>query len=184
MEERELIARCLAGEDGAWRVFLSTYDEVIRHLAKLALRSCNLPGDEGHVDEIRSGVLEMLVAHDYRILRSFRWQCSFPTWLRVVVRTVCVRSVRRKKIDPRSVPPPAAPAEPLEQLLTEERLRTVRKALEGLPEREREILTMFFAEGRPYREISDALQIPMGTVATVLARAREKLRGILEGRGL
>src|ERR1043165_233662 len=128
MEERELITRCLAGEDVAWREFLATYDGVVRHLAKLALRSCNLPGDEGHVDEIRSGVLEMLVAHDYRILRTFRWQCSFATWLRVVVRTVSIRSVRGKKIDARSVPPPQAPPEPLERLLTEERIRTVREA--------------------------------------------------------
>lgn len=183
MEERELLTRCLAGDDGAWREFLSAYDGVIRHLAKLSLRSCNLPGDEGHVDEIRSGVLEMLVAHDFRILRTFRWQCSFPTWLRVVVRTVSIRSVRRKKIDPRSVPPPQAPPEPLERLLTEERIRTVREALEGLPEREREILSMFFIDGRPYREIADALKIPMGTIATVLARTREKLRAMLEGKG-
>jgi DNA-directed RNA polymerase specialized sigma24 family protein len=167
MEERELIARCLAGEDGAWRLFLSTYDAAIRHLARLCLRSLQMPGDDVQVEEIRSGVLEMLIAQDSRILRTFRWQCSFATWLRVVVRTVCVRSVRRKKIDPRSVPSPAAPAQPLEYLLTEERIRT-----------------MFFAEGRPYREIAETLRIPMGTVATVLARAREKLRGNLEGKGL
>lgn len=183
MEERELIARCLAGEDGAWRLFLSTYDDVIRHLARLFLRSLQMPGDDAQVDEIRSGVLEMLVAHDSRILRTFRWQCSFATWLRVVVRTVCVRSVRRKKIDPRDVPPPAAPSEPLERLLTEERIRTVREALEALPERDQKILTMFFGEGRSYREIAGELRIPMGTVATVLARAREKLRGRLEEKG-
>ena len=184
MEERELIARCLAGEDGAWRLFLSTYDATICHLARRCLRSLQMPGDDVQVEEIRSGVLEMLVAQDSRILRTFRWQCSFATWLRVVVRTVCVRSVRRKKIDPRSVPSPAAPAQPLEHLLTEERIRTVRQALDGLPERDREILTMFFGEGRPYREIAETLRIPMGTVATVLARAREKLRGNLEGKGL
>ena len=184
MEERELIAGCIAGQNEAWREFLATYDGILRHLARVFLRSLNVPGDDSHVDEIRSGVLEMLVAHDARILRAFRWQCSFETWLRVVVRTVCVRSVRRKKIDPRSVPPPNAPVEPVESLLTEERVQAVRKALEGLPDRDRQILSMFFAEGRPYREISEALGIPMGTIATVLARAREKLRADLEGKGL
>jgi len=43
---------------------------------------------------------------------------------------------------------------------------------------------MFFIDGKPYREIADALKIPMGTIATVLARTREKLRGMLEDRGL
>ena len=183
MEERELIARCIAGQDEAWREFLATYDGVILPLARQYLRSLNLPADDGHVEEIRSGVLELLVAHDSRILRSFRWQCSFETWLRVLVRTVCVRSVRRKKLDPRSIAPPPSASDPLENVLAEERGRAVRSALEGLPERERQILSMFFIDGRPYREIADVLKIPMGTIASVLARTREKLKGLLEGKG-
>src|SRR5262245_40011699 len=154
MDERELITRCVSGQDDAWRELVATYDTLLRHLARVFLRSLNSPADDGHVDEIRSGVLEMLVAHNFHILRSFRWQCSFETWLRVLVRTVCVRSVRRKKLDPRSVPAPAAPPEPIEHLLSEERAKVVSAALEGLPERERRVLSMFFIDGKSYREIS------------------------------
>ena len=184
MEERELITRCISGQDDAWRELVATYDGILRHLARVFLKSLNSPSDDSHVDEVRSGVLEMLVAHDFRILRTFRWQCSFETWLRVVVRTVCVRSVRRKKLDPRALPPPAASPAPIESLLTEERARVVTAALEGLPERERRVLSMFFVDGKSYREISDLLKLPMGTIATLLARTRERLRKDLESKGL
>ena len=184
MDERELIDRCISGDGEAWRELLETYDPALRHLAGLALRSLNRPADEGGVEEVRSGVLEMLLSDDSRVLRSFRWQCSFETWLRVLVRTVAVRSVRRKRIDPKDVPAPAATPPPLERLLSDERARTVREALDALPDRERRVLTMFFIDGRPYQEIASALNLPMGTIATVLARTREKLKDLLKAKGL
>jgi len=184
MDERTLIERCLAGHEASWGEFLATYDPTLRHLARLVLRSLNRPADDAEVEEIRSGVLEALLADGSRVLRSFRWQCSFETWLRVIVRTVCVRSVRRKRLDPREIPPPAAAEAPLDRLLSEERSRTVKEALDTLPDRERRVLTMFFIEGRSYQEIAAALGLPMGTIATVLARTREKMRDALKARGL
>lgn len=184
MDERNLIERCIAGDGEAWRELLETYDPVLRTLARGALRSINRPADLAEVEEIRSGVLEMLLADGSRVLRSFRWQCSLESWLRVLVRTVAVRSVRRKRIDPKDVPPPAAAPAPIERLLSQERARAVREALESLPDRERRVLSMFFIDGRPYHEIAETLRLPMGTVATVLARTRETLRDLLKARGL
>ena len=184
MDTRELLARCIAGDQDAWRDLLATYDPVLRHLAALILRSLGWPADEAHVEEVRSGVLEMLIAHDSRALRSFRWQCSFETWLRVLVRTVCVRSVRRRKIDPRDLPPPVSAEAPLDRLLSEERSRVVQEALGELPERERKVLSMFFIDGKSYKDISAQLGLPMGTIATVLARTRDSFRKLLEAKGL
>ena len=181
MDERDLIERCIAGREEAWSELLETYDPSIRHLARLALRSLSRPADDAEVEEVRSGVLERLLADGSRVLRSFRWQCSFESWLRVIVRTVCVRAVRRKKLDPRDVPAPAAAEAPLERLLSNERARAVKEALDALPDRERRVLTLFFIDGRSYPEIAAELGLPMGTVATVLARTREKLRARLKG---
>ena len=183
MDTRQLVERCVGGDDAAWRDLLATYDTLLRHLARIYLRSLHCPEADAHVDEILAGVQEMLIAHDARLLRSFRWQCSFETWLRVVVRTVCVRSVRRRKVDPRDLPPPPAPMPPLERLLAEERATAVRNALDALPERERRVLSLFFIDGKPYREIAQELRLPMGSVATILARTRERLKAILDSKG-
>ncbi len=184
MDERTLIERCISGDEEAWRDFLATYDLSIRASARLVLGSIGRPADDAEVEEIRSGVLEMLLADGSRVLRSFRRQCSLETWLRVLVRTVCIRSVRRKKVDPREIPAPPAPEAPIERILSEERTRVVREALDALPERERKVLSMFFIDGRSYREMAESLGLPMGTVATVLARTRETLRGLLKAKGM
>lgn len=50
------------------------------------------------------------------------------------------------------------------------------KALEELPTRYREILTLRELEGMSYKEISTVLELPTGTVMSTLSRARARLR--------
>jgi RNA polymerase sigma-70 factor (ECF subfamily) len=53
--------------------------------------------------------------------------------------------------------------------------RRVRRALEGLPPRLREVVVLREQEGLSYREIAAVAEIPIGTVMSRLARARERL---------
>ena len=62
----------------------------------------------------------------------------------------------------------------------------VRKALEALPVRFREVLVLREVEELSYKEISDITGVPMGTVMSSLSRARRRLREELlaaAGRG-
>jgi len=56
---------------------------------------------------------------------------------------------------------------------------TVRQAIEQLPEGQRQTITLVDLEGFSYAEVSDILQIPMGTVMSRLCRARKALAGNL-----
>ncbi len=51
----------------------------------------------------------------------------------------------------------------------------VQNAMEELSDEHREILIMVCAKGMAYAEVSEALQIPVGTVRSRLSRAREAL---------
>jgi len=184
VDERDLLTNCLAGDAAAWRALVDRYGPTLSDLARIVLRSLRRPGADWEVDEVKAGVLELLVAHDYRALRSFRWQCSFETWLRVLVRTVAVRMLRRKTADPADLPAPAPGERPMERLLAEETQAAVRAALDALPARDRLVLTMFFIDGRSYREIAGLARIPMGTIATVISRSRERLKDLLKARGV
>lgn len=59
------------------------------------------------------------------------------------------------------------------------RLRT---ALRKLPETKREILDLFYLESCNIQEISQILQIPVGTVKSRLFSAREHLKNILQNK--
>jgi RNA polymerase sigma-70 factor (ECF subfamily) len=55
-------------------------------------------------------------------------------------------------------------------------------ALEKLPEKYRDALTLRFFEERSYAEMSDILMLPIGTVSTLIHRAKKALREELAGR--
>jgi len=52
----------------------------------------------------------------------------------------------------------------------------IRKILQLIPEKYREILILKFLEEKDYKEISDILKKPSGTVATLINRAKESFR--------
>jgi RNA polymerase sigma-70 factor (ECF subfamily) len=58
----------------------------------------------------------------------------------------------------------------------------MRKAIEELPREFREILVLRELEGLSYKEIADVADVPLGTVMSRLARAREHLRTLLVQR--
>jgi RNA polymerase sigma factor (sigma-70 family) len=77
---------------------------------------------------------------------------------------------RLRQADPPelTLPPPEPPADPL-----------VIKAIQGLPERQREVLVLHALGGIPPKEIAQVLGVPIGTVSSWLSRARATLRDTL-----
>lgn len=59
-------------------------------------------------------------------------------------------------------------------------LETVSDAMHELSDDHREILMMVCVKGMQYAEVSEILQIPVGTVRSRLSRARENLQEILD----
>ena len=69
-----------------------------------------------------------------------------------------------------------------EAVAADERERLTR-ALESLPPRSREVLVLRELEGYSYKEIAGIVSMPIGTVMSTLARAREKLQIMLRADG-
>jgi RNA polymerase sigma-70 factor (ECF subfamily) len=57
----------------------------------------------------------------------------------------------------------------------------VRRAISELPENYRVVLVLHHYQGLSYREIAKIMEIPLNTVATYIARAKQKLRAKLLG---
>jgi RNA polymerase sigma-70 factor (ECF subfamily) len=71
---------------------------------------------------------------------------------------------------------PAACATPESLLIGRSNVDAVRSAIEQLPVIFREVILLCDVEEASYREISEILSIPMGTVMSRLARARKTVR--------
>lgn len=54
-------------------------------------------------------------------------------------------------------------------------LAEVRRAVDGLPQEQREVLVLVCVEDLAYREAAEILGVPVGTVMSRLARARKRL---------
>ena len=62
-------------------------------------------------------------------------------------------------------------------------LDTVRKAIFDLPEEQRAVVMLVCVEGLSYKEASDVLEIPMGTLTSRLVRARTALARMTDPQG-
>jgi RNA polymerase sigma-70 factor, ECF subfamily len=125
-------------------------------------------------------------------LRAFRYFRTFAggngrAWfLRIVRNTCCGWHGRglQALTDPfdeeqHSSDPSASDPETL--LLKSDDATLVEQAMSKLPDHFHQLLVLRELEGLSYRELADVLEIPIGTVMSRLSRAREALRGALDG---
>lgn len=116
-----------------------------------------------------------------RTLDKFRGEASMKTWLTsIAMRTCCDmrRSFWFRWMD-RRVTPEMLP-DPVQSPLEEETALTV--AVMNLPQKEREVILLYYYQDMNVNEIARTLGVTQPTVSYRLKRAREKLRQELEGR--
>ena len=76
------------------------------------------------------------------------------------------------------IPDPAVPVD--EQLDQADRKARVRAVIASLADGPRQALTLFHVEGLGYQEVAQRLGVPMGTVATWIARGRRSIADALQ----
>jgi RNA polymerase sigma-70 factor, ECF subfamily len=101
-------------------------------------------------------------------------------WLATIVRNEAFRQHARLRPDPTATIEVREGAED-EQVLATVELADLHEALEGLCERDREILELRYEQDLTHPVIARQLGIPEGTVKVRLHRAREKLRMLYAG---
>ena len=115
---------------------------------------------------------------------SFQLGTNFRAWMFRILRNTFLSSCstldRRMtvEIDPEDDAPvlPATSTTPESLLIERSQQNAVRNAIEQLPVTFREVLFLCDVEDASYREISEILSIPVGTVMSRLARARKAVR--------
>lgn len=131
----------------------------------------------------------------YQRLEGLDDPARFRPWLRNVVRTTALDSLRRSKVVGRhgeqlpgedeeggSTTLPTPDLGP-EELTQQAELRAqVREVVTTLPESQQELITLKYLDGASYEEIAEALDLTVSSVESRLFRARAALRKRLVAR--
>lgn len=103
-------------------------------------------------------------------------------WLYAVARNAIVDRLRARVEPPGEVPDlPTAEPGPSDRAEESYTAWRVHRALEELPEREREVLELAYWSELSQSEVAEFLHIPLGTVKTRTRSALSRLAGLLEG---
>ena len=167
----ELIQAAATGDRSA---FEDLYRRYSRPVFGLALRRL---GDRGRAED----AVQETFASIWRSAGSYRPERGpGAPWLYAVARNAIVDRARSRSEIPAEIPDRAAdtpgPAERTEQGWVSWR---VHRALEELPEREREVIALAYWSGLSQSEVAEFLGLPLGTVKTRTRAALMRLSDIL-----
>lgn len=151
-------------------------------------RVMQLPLRHPDVDECASEALRRIVENLGRVREGE----PVGPWATGVARHVALDWLRRRKRERARVAGAGDDQDPCEQLIDpapgpEERaagaqeLGQLRRALAELSEAQREAILAFHVEGQSYQAIATRMRVPMGTVATWIARGRRALADAVAG---
>lgn len=119
-----------------------------------------------------------------RYFHAFRGEEARPWLLRIVRNTwidLRAKSGAEQPLETAEDRPAEGP-DPEQSALAGDRRRQVARALAALPTDMREVLVLREIQDLPYKQIAAVLDVPVGTVMSRLARARERLAAELRGR--
>lgn len=182
MDEAALIRAAQSGDQSAFETLVQIHDQGVLRLANNLLRS-----EQDAFDIYQETFLRV-----YRNLHSFRFDCSFRTWLYRIVTNLCLDYLRKRKVrkeepaslataegdlDRMNVVPEENPhQDPQRNLLSQELRGRIETVLRELTPRERLVFEMRHYQGMRLRAIGEALGTTEEAAKNCLFRATQKMR--------
>lgn len=193
-EDLSLITRAKAGDREAFAALVQRHGKAVLNLIDRMIRDRGMVEDLWQETFVRA--LENLSSYEPRMQLDGSGP-GFTSWLYRIAANLTLDELRRRgrwrllswdMFRPRRTnepddeemydPPADTPDAPAVLELREDILR-IRRALDALPPEWRMILVLREFQDLPYEEIAEILKVPIGTVRSRLARAREQLRATL-----
>lgn len=118
----------------------------------------------------------------WKALPRYRGGAALSTWIYTITRNTCLTELKRRSMRPivsLHEPGMEAAADGIASLQTHDAAAGVEAdaatLLARLPEKYRRVITLFYLEQKAYEEVAALLGIPLGTVKTLLFRAKKEL---------
>jgi len=180
-----LIRAAQRGDQDAFEQLVRVYDQSVLRLAMNLLRS-----PEDARDVYQEAFLRV-----YRNLHTFRFDCSFHTWLYRIVTNICLDQLRKRKVrkeEPSVIETAdgpvdrmetfeeeAATADPERAAWNRQLKEKIEGALQDLTPRERLVFELRHYQGLRLRNIGEVLGTTEEAAKNCLFRATQKMRSVL-----
>ena len=138
--------------------------------------------------EDRQDILQDIFIKVYRNLLAFDQTLSFSSWIYRIAHNETMSWFRRRKARPdhmlvedgdEALSFLSDGRSTDEFTIAREDQDAIRAALKEIPPKYRDVILLRYFEEKSYEEIGDILQIPIGTVATLVYRAKDRLKHAL-----
>ena len=171
----------------------AAFEELVRHYDQAVLRlAFHLTGSEQDAQDVYQDAF----LKAFKNVGSFRFECSFYTWIYRIVTNLCLDHLRKRQVRKEDapvavdssgeeydvldqVPDGRAAANPERDLMRRELGKRINRALDRLTPRERMVFELKHYHGLKLRTVGDILHTTEETAKNTLFRATQKLRGAL-----
>jgi RNA polymerase sigma-70 factor (ECF subfamily) len=185
MDEPELIRAAQQGDQRAFEQLVRLHDQNVLRLATNLLRS----------PEDANDIYQEAFLRVYKNLHTFRFDCSFHTWLYRIVSNLCLDALRKRKVRREesslvetgdgyidrmdTVEEPRADSDPERRLGSKQVREKIQEVLGGLTPRERAVFEMRHYQGMRLRTIGELMGTSEEAAKNCLFRATQKMRAAL-----
>ena len=186
VDDTQLIRGAQCGDAAAFEELVRQYDRAVLRLA------VHLTGSQ----EDGQDIYQEAFLRAYINIGSFRFECSFYTWIYRIVTNLCLDHLRKRSSRYRDltttissdgeeeqvldrIPDQRAGASPERNMASRELRGCILRALERLSPRERMVFELKHYHGLRLRTVAGILNTSEGTIKNTLFRATHKLRAQL-----
>ncbi len=186
LSDQEVVRHAVMGRDSAYRELIRRYQRPVFSLIFRMVRDRELAEDLAQETFVK--VLNAI--------ESYRPEYKFSSWIFKIANNAAIDHLRKRSLDTLSLDgsPHAQTADAveattlqigdnresaLEEVTSRELGAQIEEAIGKLRPEYRSCILLRHVDGRPYEEIAEILDLPLGTVKTYIHRARNELRILL-----
>ncbi len=185
IQDAAWVERALAGDERIYKLFMQKYERALYFFIVKMVRDREMIPD----------LIQEIFVKAFSNLSTFNPQYAFSTWLYRIATNHTIDYLRKKKLNTYSIDEPISTKDGEMQIELpdtnfaadkdiqhKERASLISQAIASLPEKYQMVIKMRHMEEKSYQEISEILDLPLGTVKAHIFRARELLYKYLKDK--
>lgn len=179
-----VVERAKEGDEAAYAKLMDQYREPVYYMLLKMVKN---------TDDAEDLTIEAF-GKAFNRIKQYSPNYAFSTWLFKIASNNCIDFIRKKRVHLTSmdhaysnqdgesvkIDVESGTMDPEETFIKDQKVKTMRKVVEKLKPRYRDLIKKRYFEELTYEEISEEMDLPLGTVKAQLFRAREFLANLMK----